>query len=204
MSNEDFVLTGSRPPSVLSNYRPNSAKQNGYHTIARKSSVDETLFRSYYTTKLDEPVSLDKPPWEYPHIEKTLSAKKSQESTKAKYNGPPLLWCPTPREVSHTKSKQKPGPNDPLYLWNTKHHYRHLKHTPSFIDETLFGSRLEEPSFKAPWNEKKKGEKIAPRPLLWGPPMKGQLSDTDVRHTVNDSFQRPSSARSTGRPVWKP
>lgn len=214
MSNDGFVVTGSRPPSALGSYsyRPSSAK-HGYHTLSRSSAVDESLFRSHYSTKLDETFSNFKAPWEYPKPpapRNTFGPPAVRHEPEPKPRGPPLLWCPPPSETSlvKPKSKTKSNHNDSTYLWSTKNNFRQLKHTPTFVDETLFGSKLEEPSFEAPWNERKKGEKRNPKPYLWDPycDKKRDMPTEQLSRPVSAlrSSSRNESRANTPRPVWKP
>jgi hypothetical protein len=50
---------------------------------------------------------------------------------------------------------------------STKSKHRLTKHTPTFVDESLFGDKLPEPSFESPWAEKIKNNCT---PLYWGSP----------------------------------
>ncbi|XP_059168816.1 RBPJ-interacting and tubulin-associated protein 1-like [Physella acuta] len=221
MSHDGIVITGSRPPSALSSHRPSSAnsKHQGYHTLARNSSVDESLFGSQYPSQLDKTVINFKAPWEYPKPappRNSFSAAPVKKVEPPRPNGPPLLWCPPPSETSRPqiRSKTKSNLKDSAYLWSTRDHFKHLKHTPTFVDETLFGSKLQEPSFEAPWNARKKGEKKKPRPYLWDPSVPSNKADTSTNGGLS---QRPATAlglsksRSKGggqsngtMPVWKP
>ena len=86
----------------------------------------------------------------------------------------------------------------------TRNKYRVVKHTPTYIDQTLFGSPLQEPSFEAPWTDKK-AEKRRNTSLTWAPPVEGSL-DFETRsgsalgeRPLTSSGGRPRSA-SGGRP----
>ncbi|RUS91649.1 hypothetical protein EGW08_000622 [Elysia chlorotica] len=221
MSN-DFVVMGTRPPSALSSYRPVSAgrKHNGYHSRAQPSFVDESLFGSQHHTRLDEEFMSFKAPWEYPKPpppRNTFAAPpKSKLPVKPKPKGRPLLWCPSPDAAVHVRTKTTKNlahsdgaKSNQGALWNTRNNFRHLKHTPTFVDESLFGPRLQEPTFEAPWNERKKGEKRTVRPFLFYP---------SSGSTAKNGFkQRPATAlglskrdtrnqqtSSSQRQVWKP
>lgn len=185
MDNPDLELTGTRPPSVAS-LRPPSAHRprSGYHTVADKSSVDELLFSSHHP-QYKEDITF-KPPWDTPKDRSTLSEKP---------RGKPLLWTPDEKtsfsgRIHILKSSNR----------NVSHHdlekhqkYKPLKHTPSYIDETLFGPRLEEPSFRAPWAENVK----RPKPLLFSPIDYSKL----VRENTTGKKVRYSSAGTMdGRP----
>ncbi|XP_077016022.1 RBPJ-interacting and tubulin-associated protein 1 [Tamandua tetradactyla] len=123
----------------------------GSHRVkARASYVDETLFGSPAGTR-PAPPEFD-PPW----VEKAnrtrgvgagasqaTGANRSCETTPSRGNTPTL----TPRK----KSK-----------------YRLISHTPSYCDESLFGSRPEAASWDAPWMAKGDAAKL--RALFWTPP----------------------------------
>lgn len=161
---ESLELTGTRPPSVTG-HRPSSRNSNrpgsGYHRLADRSSVDELLFTSHHPRHED--VVNFKPPWT-----ETPRNKKSEKDKQPKLK--PLLWAPSDNRTSITSQSDRGGG---LRMSNKGFHvdadrlnkYRPKKHTASFCDETLFGPRLEEPSFEAPWAEKvKKG-----KPLIFSP-----------------------------------
>ncbi|KAH9523924.1 hypothetical protein Btru_047513 [Bulinus truncatus] len=197
MSSDGLMLNGSRPPSVLSNYKPNPVKQHGYYTVAKKSSVDESLFRSHYSTKLDEAITHSKSP-----LENRKPRKSQNKEKKDGFKGPPLLWCPPPSSACHVKSNQKLKPDSTdIYLWSTKQHYRQLKYKPTFVDESLFGSKKEEPSFEAPWNESRR-EKKESNHILFHHPKNGQASE--IKHVNHDCSQQPISTSIIDRPIWKP
>ncbi|CAG5126052.1 unnamed protein product [Candidula unifasciata] len=223
MSSGGFEVKGARAPSVLSSHRPKSSTKNGYHILAHTSSVDELLFSSQHPSRLNDPIINFKAPWDHPKPQPpfhTFGTVQEKIETRNKVRGPPLLWCPAPGSATHTreKTKTRSSVDDAGYLWSTRGHFRHLKHKPTFVDETLFGPRLEEPSFKAPWDVKKNSEMkhsnycnvdvVDNKEAL----THGALSD--FRRT---SISRPESARGVSghpepqnhgakvvKPVWKP
>ncbi|XP_006204838.2 RBPJ-interacting and tubulin-associated protein 1 [Vicugna pacos] len=113
----------------------------------RPSYVDETLFGSPAGTR-PAPPDFD-PPW----VEKASrtrgvgtgasGASGSCETTSCRGSIPTL----TPRK---------------------KNKYRLIRHTPSYCDESLFGSRPEGTSWEAPWMAKGDAAKL--HALFWTPP----------------------------------
>ncbi|XP_005108240.1 RBPJ-interacting and tubulin-associated protein 1 [Aplysia californica] len=220
-----FTVVGSRPPSALSSSRSSSAlgKHYGYHTMARKSAVDESLFGSYHHTKLSEEINF-KAPWEEPKPpppKNTFGVTKTVKVPQKKKMGPPLLWCPTPGTQTYTRESKKGNSSLDCsgYMWSTRDQYRHLKHTPTYVDESLFGNGLEEPSFEAPWNERKKGEKKKQRPYLWDPSGEAEINghngieiSLSGKNVRSRSTKRPATSLGISRnkdrggplPVWKP
>lgn len=194
---DTFVITGTRPPSSTGS-RPRS----GYRKVSNAAEVDETLFRSHNYTQL--------------HDNQGSGFSFQTKTPKEKKRGPPLLWAPSSNEpkpsnyhnvkshLSHSHESQK---------------YRFHNHKPTFVDETLFGPKLEEPSFEAPWAEKKKKA----TPVLWSPPEFASRQMTQA-NSVNEPFsldgrppsrqgRRPASTRtrpctvesvSSAKSYWKP
>ncbi|XP_023059702.1 RBPJ-interacting and tubulin-associated protein 1 isoform X1 [Piliocolobus tephrosceles] len=124
--------------------------RGGYRVKARPSYVDETLFGSPASTR-PTPPDFD-PPWVEKanrsrdvgkEASKALGAKGSCETTPSRGSTPTL----TPRK---------------------KNKYRLISHTPSYCDESLFGSRSEGASFGAP--RMAKGDAAKLRALFWTPP----------------------------------
>lgn len=198
-------------------------------------------------SKTNEPMKPFKAPWECPkpitpghtyssvrHFKAVLASNKENPQKKL-----PLLWAPEPG-VSKFSRSTKNSTNESLKsnskvdskncLWSTRSHFRHLKHTPTFVDESLFGPKLEEPSFEAPWNDsssinniisntnKEKRKQLSstnPRkPYLWDPSGDSRIQthnglEINLGATERPkSSQRPKSAigisRSDPRPHWKP
>lgn len=210
---DDFVVTGTRPPSAAGT-RPMTAssKDFGYYTKKPNSTVDETLFKPHHTSILHAPVTFAAP-WE-----KKLTGKdKADKKTKP---GRPLLWAPLPSD-SHVYHKDNNNNNhsnksarssaddnaDTSQTFGTingipmKHQYRRLKHTPTFVDESLFGTPLKEPSFKAPWEEKKKVKQM----YNWYPQQQEeQRPNRRRRRPATALGLRGFSVTSGAVPVWKP
>ncbi|GFS03549.1 Ras-specific guanine nucleotide-releasing factor RalGPS1 [Elysia marginata] len=222
----DFVVMGTRAPSALSSSRPSSAstRHHGYHAKARSSFVDESLFGSYHHTRLDEELKSFKAPWEYPKPptpRNTFAVPlRTKPVVKPKPKGRPLLWCPSPDSATKLYPKRATGKPDSdsvksssneNYMWNTRDHFRRLKHTPTFVDESLFGPRLQEPTFEAPWNERKKGEKRPVKPYLFDPSSNGMSSENAAvkrRPATALGLSRGDTKRhheyGNQRQVWKP
>ncbi|XP_074061927.1 RBPJ-interacting and tubulin-associated protein 1 [Macrotis lagotis] len=123
---------------------PQRPGRGRYRLKASASYVDETLFGSPAGARPDPPCF--DPPWATkagpptPHAE---AAERNQDPDPSKSCAPPC----TPRK---------------------KNRYRLIRRTPSYCDETLFGSREEGPTWEAPWTKKEDTAKL--RPLLWTPP----------------------------------
>lgn len=161
MRMEDLELTGTRPPSV-SGSRPSSRTSNrprsGYHVIANKSNVDELLFTAHHPR--NDNVIHFKPPWSTTPRGKT-DIDKAKKMPKMR----PLLWTPDDRASVTSQSDRKSYGKGHTLDYDRLNKYRPTKQMPSFCDESLFGPRLEEPSFEAPWADKTK----KPRPYLFSP-----------------------------------
>ncbi|XP_039087483.1 RBPJ-interacting and tubulin-associated protein 1 isoform X1 [Hyaena hyaena] len=126
--------------------------RGGYRVKARASYVDETLFGSPAGTR-PTPPDFD-PPW-VQKLDRTsrvgvgtgtspaLGANGSCETTSSRVSTPTL----TPRK---------------------KNKYRLISHTPSYCDESLFGSRPEGSSWEGPWMAK--GDSAKLHALFWTPP----------------------------------
>ena len=126
------------------------------------------------------------PPWD---TQKETSKPEKNRGLK------PLLWSPGDRQSLSANSHVLKSSNRNLLIHDLDKHqkYKPLKHTPSFVDETLFGTRLEEPSFRAPWAEKVR----KPKPFLFSPVDYTKL----VRESTTNSNNRYSSAGTLdGRP----
>lgn len=221
----DFLVMGTRAPSTLSSSRPGSAnkRHHGYHTKAQPSFVDESLFGSYHPTKLDEELASFKAPWEYPkppQPRNTFAPVNVKPPVKPKPKGRPLLWCPRPDSATKVPIKTKNVSRDLSntsssnfgHMWNTRDCFKRLKHTPTFVDESLFGPRLQEPTFEAPWNKRKKDEKRPNKPFLFD----ASCNSSNVNASAGIK-QRPATALgisrretrkhkefSNPRQVWKP
>ncbi|PIK40858.1 putative RBPJ-interacting and tubulin-associated protein 1-like [Apostichopus japonicus] len=63
---------------------------------------------------------------------------------------------------------------------------------PSYVDESLFGKKLELPNFEPPWAEKKDPKFKGPV-LSWSPPVAGSLCDTPRSRPSSAQCQRSSS-----------
>jgi hypothetical protein len=195
---DTFVITGTRPPSS-SGSRPRS----GYRKVSNTAEVDETLFRSHNFTQV--------------HDSQNSSFPFPAKTPKEKKRGPPLLWAPTPNdEKPNNYHDVKPRINHS----SESQRYRFHNHKPTFVDESLFGPKLEEPSFEAPWAEKKR----RPRPVNWAPPEFSSSRQMTEANPVNEPFsldgrppsrqgRRPASTRNrpctvesvaSTKSYWKP
>lgn len=230
----DIGIVGSRPASAMNSFRPSSAqsKRHGYVTRASDSNVDESLFGSYHQTKLNEAMNF-KAPWDEPKPKpprNTFGPDPTENKTKKENKkGPILNWSPSFTVASTYKRPERKSNlnnssvNSSGYLWNSRDQssFHHLRHTPTYVDESLFGDRLQDATFVAPWNERKKGEKKKQKPYLWDPPGTIQHNPNGVglelslttKHYSNRNTKRPSTAiglsgsrsnRGNPLPVWKP
>ncbi|XP_027719405.1 RBPJ-interacting and tubulin-associated protein 1 [Vombatus ursinus] len=125
--------------------------RGGYRLKSSTSFVDETLFGRPAGAR-PAPPEFD-PPW----AEKARSGKAvtlTPNSENAKWN--------------QYSDPAKSSSSTPLQTPRKKNKYRLIRRTPSYCDETLFGSREEGPTWEAPWMKKEDAAKL--RPLLWSPP----------------------------------
>ncbi|XP_032096372.1 LOW QUALITY PROTEIN: RBPJ-interacting and tubulin-associated protein 1 [Sapajus apella] len=124
--------------------------RTGYRVKARPSYVDESLFGSPAGTR-PTPQDFD-PPW----VEKANRTRGvGKEASKALGAKGSCETTPS-RDSTLTLTPRK------------KNRYRLISHTPSYCDESLFGSRSEGASFKAP--RMAKGDAAKLRALFWTPP----------------------------------
>lgn len=194
---DTFVITGTRPPSSTGS-RPRS----GYRKVSNTAEVDETLFRSHNFTQHHDS----------PRNDFSLQPK----APKDKKRGPPLIWAPSstdPKPSNYHNIKSR------INHSHESQKYRFHNHKPTFVDETLFGPKLEEPSFEAPWAEKKK----KPTPLHWSPPEFSTRQMTQASSVIEPysldgrppsrQGRRPASTRnrpctvesvSSAKSYWKP
>ncbi|KAM4809094.1 RBPJ-interacting and tubulin-associated protein 1 [Rhinophrynus dorsalis] len=134
----DLSITGHR--TAL----PQRKSRSAYRFKAANSYVDETLFGSSVA-----------------RAEQTLQWSPVTPRQK------PLLWSPV--ESTETTGSANCRTNcTPTRTPRKKVQYRVKSRCPSYCDESLFGQRLEECSWEAPWV--KKEDTIKLRPLLWSPP----------------------------------
>ncbi|XP_043846186.1 RBPJ-interacting and tubulin-associated protein 1 [Dromiciops gliroides] len=125
--------------------------RGGYRVKSSTSYVDETLFGRPAGAR-PAPPEFD-PPW----AEKAGSGK----AVPLTPNSEGAKW--------HLNSHSSRGSSSaPPHTPRKKNKYRLIGHTPSFCDETLFGSREEGPTWEAPWMKKEDTAKL--QPLLWTPP----------------------------------
>lgn len=191
MKMENLELTGTRPPSATGS-RPSSRTSNrprsGYHVVSDKSNVDELLFSSHHPRN-DRAPSF-KPPWS------TTPRKSEIEKAMKKPKMRPLLWSPGDRVTETSQSDRdafRPRKSHtPTIDLERLNRYRPVKQIPSFCDETLFGPKLVEPSFDAPWADKVK----KPKPFLFSPVDYAQLT----REGSAMSAKYSSSGTLDGRP----
>ncbi|KAG8455668.1 hypothetical protein GDO86_001745 [Hymenochirus boettgeri] len=124
---------------------PQRKSRSAYRFKAANSFVDETLFGNS-SDRVDRTVQ-----W-------TTTPRQA-----------PLLW--SPGEIKEVKETLSSRPNStPSGTPRKKIHYRVKSRSPSYCDESLFGPKLEECSWEAPWVKKEDTVKL--RPLLWCPPQR--------------------------------
>jgi len=185
----DLELTGSRPPSVAG-VRPSSRNRprSGYKVLGNDSSVDELLFSSHHP-KHEAEIGFN-PPWSTTPRDPSSSSKAFVKKPKMK----PMLWAPDSRTsiTSHSDRNGYKSSSKGINHHNDLNRYRPVKQKPSFCDETLFGHKLEEPSFEAPWAEKTKKS----RPYLFSPVDYAKLT----REASTMSAKYSSSGTMDGRP----
>ncbi|XP_078523285.1 RBPJ-interacting and tubulin-associated protein 1 isoform X1 [Lissotriton helveticus] len=138
----DLAVTGMQA------LRLQGKPRSSYRIKASASYVDETLFGNPSKATRVEVADFE-PPW----VGKTNAQR-------------PLLWSPT--SVGTGKETGTPKSSSPASTPRKKYRYRVKSRSPSFCDETLFGPKLEDPGWEAPWAKKEDTLKL--RPLLWTPP----------------------------------
>ncbi|XP_007442075.1 RBPJ-interacting and tubulin-associated protein 1 [Python bivittatus] len=113
---------------------------------ATASYVDESLFGSHRKCQPAGPEF--EPPW---RDGKTRGQR-------------PLLWSPETTRVDSSPLNSPPPASTP----RKRNKYRLKSHTPSYCDETLFGSKSGGQEWAASWAAREDVAKL--RPLLWTPP----------------------------------
>ncbi|XP_066116621.1 RBPJ-interacting and tubulin-associated protein 1 [Saccopteryx bilineata] len=124
--------------------------RGGHPVKARASYVDETLFGSPADTR-PTPPDFD-PPW----VEK---------ASRTKGAGTDASWASGANGSCETTSSRV---STPTLTPRKKNKYRLISHTPSYCDESLFGSRPEGASWEAPGMAK--GHAVKLHTLFWTPP----------------------------------
>ncbi|XP_070619197.1 RBPJ-interacting and tubulin-associated protein 1 [Erythrolamprus reginae] len=150
-----------------------------YRIKAMPSFVDESLFGNQGK---HQPSGLEfEPPWK-----------------EAKTHGQkPLLWSPETRQLDSGPLKSPQSISTP----RKRNKYRLKSHTPSYCDETLFGSKPGGHEWSASWATREDVAKL--RPLLWTPPSAPRDRPVLSHHppkvtsTGMDRFEAGSS-------FWKP
>ncbi|KAL4217993.1 negative regulation of Notch signaling pathway [Mactra antiquata] len=184
----DLELTGTRPPSAQGcRSQASSRPKSGYRVISDKSNVDELLFSSNHSR--NETVINFKPPW---GNTPRARGKSDLDSSKKKSRMRPLLWTPDDRDTVSSQSDKRAFKGHHSIDLERLNRYRPVKQTPSFCDESLFGPKLQEPSFEAPWAEKVK----KPKPYLFSPVDYARLT----REGSTLSAKYSSSGTMDGRP----
>lgn len=151
--------------------------RRGYQVKARASYVDETLFGSPSGTR-PPPPDFD-PPW----VEKAGGAKGV--GTEAPRASGARGSCET------TSSRV----STPTLTPRKKNKYRLISHTPSYCDESLFGSRPVGACWEAPWMVKGGASKL--HTLLWTPPATPRGHPPHPRETPERAVH-PSAPTKTG------
>ena len=161
------------------------SKYGNKHT---PSYVDETLFGS----RSDEPSFAA--PWdktkEHQYVfdatdYKAVAERKAAtaEQKQVSQDRSKVAWRPAGSRP-HTPSSTRPS-SSKSQIPKNKHH------AASYVDDTLFGPRMEEPSFPAPWDSKK-----TKRPDLFS------TTDYKAGPSIRERRQQ-ESARGSQRPAWK-
>ncbi|CAI9598569.1 unnamed protein product [Staurois parvus] len=134
----DLSITGHR-----TSFPPRKAR-SVYRFKAANSFMDETLFGSF-GGKVD------------PALQWTTGSP-GQVS---------FSWHPEAEKESKVRTISRTSCTPPGTP-RKKIHYRVKSRSPSYCDESLFGPKVEECSWEAPWVKKEDTVRI--RPLLWSPP----------------------------------
>ena len=179
-SNSSLSVTGEHLHTSASVTPPK--KTYKYKRIAGGSNIDETLFSSHRDQQLSRPGSAKRST----HRNATGDHPAHPPRTNSSMSTTPPIKSAL--SVNATKRPQ------------SRSGYR-VKYAKSYVDETLFGPKLEAPSFEAPWEDKEDKKKGAP--LFWSPPVPGSLACTpapDEGFRPGSAASRPSSAASRKRP----
>ncbi|XP_032085850.1 RBPJ-interacting and tubulin-associated protein 1 [Thamnophis elegans] len=164
---------------------PSQRKGRVYRIKATASFVDESLFGNQGKHQPSGPEF--EPPWK-----------------EAKTHGQrPLLWSPEARRVDSSPLKSPQSVSTP----RKRSKYRLKSHTPSYCDETLFGSKPGGHGWTASWATREDVAKL--RPLLWTPPsaprdrpvLSHRPPKEVVASTGNGRFEANHKA---GTSAWKP
>ncbi|XP_058387463.1 RBPJ-interacting and tubulin-associated protein 1 isoform X2 [Diceros bicornis minor] len=124
--------------------------RGGCRVKARPSYVDETLFGNPAGTR-PTPPDFD-PPW----VEKANRTRGAGTGLSQASGANPSCETTSSRGSTPTLTPRK------------KNKYRLIGHTPSYCDESLFGSRPKGASWEAPWMAKGDAAKL--HALFWTPP----------------------------------
>ncbi|XP_075424954.1 RBPJ-interacting and tubulin-associated protein 1 isoform X2 [Ascaphus truei] len=133
----DLSITGHRASF------PQHKSRSAYRFKAANSYVDETLFGS--SGGRTDPTQM----W-----------------SKAAPGQTPLLWSPGESKGTNNSASCR-ADCSPAGTPRRKIQYRVKSRSPSYCDESLFGQKLEDCSWDAPWVKKEDVVKL--RPLLWSP-----------------------------------
>ncbi|XP_063769381.1 RBPJ-interacting and tubulin-associated protein 1 isoform X2 [Pseudophryne corroboree] len=149
---------------------PQKKSRSAYRFKAANSFVDETLFSSS-GGKVDPALQ-----WTTGTSVQEPYLRSPEEDKKAKTTG----WT----NCTPTGTPRK------------KNQYRVKSHTPSYCDESLFGPKVEDCGWEAPWV--KKEDTIRIRPLLWSPPpiVRPQSSKPNTKQLPLRAVHPPDSRTS--------
>ncbi|KAM4053143.1 RBPJ-interacting and tubulin-associated protein 1 isoform 2-T3 [Anomaloglossus baeobatrachus] len=147
-------------------------KRSAYRYKASNSFVDETLFGTS-GGKVD------------PALQWTLGTPAQQSFVRNPEESKTTLSHATARTAC-----------SPVGTPRKKTQYRVKSRSPSYCDESLFGPKIEDCSWEAPWV--KKEESIRIRPLIWSPPtiMRPQKSKTNTNHIPVRAVHPPDDRNS--------
>ncbi|GCB62812.1 RBPJ-interacting and tubulin-associated protein 1-like [Scyliorhinus torazame] len=151
-----------------------------YRVRAKTSFVDETLFG--HSNGLQSSVAEFEPPW----------GSSSQTGSRQ-----PLFWSPSSQIRPSANGDIGPVPT-PSKCGGTpvkKNKYRLKCRKPSYCDESLFGSKQDDPGWEAPWTTQEDKRNI--RPLLWTPTVHKISSSESCSHNTQFSSTK-------GNPVKPP
>ncbi|XP_018417233.1 PREDICTED: RBPJ-interacting and tubulin-associated protein 1 [Nanorana parkeri] len=176
----DLSITGHS-----SSFPPRKTR-SAYRFKAAKSFVDETLFGGF-GNKVD------------PALQWTTGSP-GQVS---------LSWRPEEEKESKGRTISRTSCTPPGTP-RRKIHYRVKSRSPSYCDESLFGPKVEECGWEAPWVKKEDAVRI--RPLLWSPPpvVRPQSSKSSTKQLPlkavhpHDTGSRSLETQRMKEDFWKP
>ena len=189
--------THRKVPVKSESPRPLSARKHTYKSKSKSSFVDETLFGSANKHLSTKWTSLEVDNAKVTPDQRAMSSRdlcvsgrqssrEERPPSRTNIGEGPIHGKPEERPRSRT------GPNKRGF-------------NPSYVDETLFGPKLQQPDFPAPWE--KPEDRNKPRPYFCDSSNYTKVFEHDSQQLKRptSSKSRPSSAskNNAARPAWR-